>query len=123
MNEIRRSSFAPYDTPSPASSGSRYGATSPGRLWCLWGTGAYNRLTPVQLGVGGPIDLPHAFLADKGGYVVVAEAGADFERHGVRLLFLQPRWLTVPRQVGFLGNKIHVCGVPSRCPVRSFVMQ
>ena len=30
---------------------------------------------------GNRIDLPHAALADEGGHVVVAEAGADFERH------------------------------------------
>ena len=35
----------------------------------------------VELGVGGLIDLPHAPLADEGGHIVVAEAGADLERH------------------------------------------
>ncbi len=35
----------------------------------------------VQAGVGGLIDLPHAPLADEGGDVVMAEAGADVERH------------------------------------------
>ena len=37
---------------------------------------------PVQLGIGGLIDLAHAPLADEGGDLVVAESGADGERHG-----------------------------------------
>ena len=39
------------------------------------------RHLPVQLGIGGLIDLSHAALADKGGHVVMAESGTDFERH------------------------------------------
>ena len=35
----------------------------------------------AELGVGGAIDLPHAPLADEGGDVVMAEAGADGEGH------------------------------------------
>ena len=38
---------------------------------------------PVELGVGGLIDLAHAALADEGGDVVVAEAGADGQGHGL----------------------------------------
>ena len=37
---------------------------------------------PVQLGVGGLVDLSHAALADESGHVVMAESGADFERMG-----------------------------------------
>ncbi len=36
----------------------------------------------VELGVGGLPDLAHAPLADQGGYVVVAEAGAGTQWHG-----------------------------------------
>ena len=35
------------------------------------------RHLPVQLGIGGLIDLPHAPLADQGGDVVVAESVTD----------------------------------------------
>ena len=35
----------------------------------------------VELGVGGLIDLPHAPLADEGGHVVMAEAGAGAQGH------------------------------------------
>ena len=35
----------------------------------------------VELGVGGLPDLAHAPLADEGGHVVMAEAGADVHRH------------------------------------------
>ena len=37
----------------------------------------------VQRGIGGLVDLPHAPLADEGGDIVVAEAGADCETHGL----------------------------------------
>ena len=37
----------------------------------------------VQLGIGGLVDLAHAPLANEGGYVVVAESGADSERHAI----------------------------------------
>ena len=37
----------------------------------------------VQLGIGGLLDLAHPALTDEGGHVVMREAGADFERHGV----------------------------------------
>ena len=36
---------------------------------------------PVQLGIGGLIDLAHAPLADEGGHVVVGDAGADLQSH------------------------------------------
>ena len=36
---------------------------------------------------------------------------------------LQPRWLTVPGEVGFLRKEVHVQGVASGCPVRPFVVQ
>ena len=39
------------------------------------------RHLPVQLGIGGLVDLPHASLADEGGDVVVAESGTDGQRH------------------------------------------
>ena len=35
----------------------------------------------VELRVGGLIDLAHTPLADEGGHVVMAEAGADLKRH------------------------------------------
>jgi len=39
---------------------------------------------PVQLGIGGLIDLAHAPLANPGGDVIVAESRADVEgRHGL----------------------------------------
>ena len=41
------------------------------------------RHLPVQLGIGGLIDLPHAPLADEGDDVVVAESGADGQGHEV----------------------------------------
>ena len=37
------------------------------------------------LGIGGLVDLPHAAFADEGGDVVVAESGADLERHDLRM--------------------------------------
>ena len=46
------------------------------------------RHLPVQLGIGGLIDLSHPALADEGGDVVVAESGADGQGHG-----LWRRWL------------------------------
>ena len=42
------------------------------------------RDVPAELGVGGAIHLPHAPLADEDGDVVVAEAGADVQRHCCR---------------------------------------
>ena len=36
---------------------------------------------PVQLGIGGLIDLSHTPLTNEGGDVVVAESGADFKSH------------------------------------------
>ncbi len=43
---------------------------------------AWQSLNPmVELGVGGPVHLAHPPLADEGGDVVVAESGADLERH------------------------------------------
>ncbi len=39
------------------------------------------RHLPVQLGIGGMIDLPHAPLANEGGHVVMGESGTDTERH------------------------------------------
>ena len=41
------------------------------------------RHLPVQLGIGGLIDLPHAPLADEGGDVVVGDARADGQGHGL----------------------------------------
>ena len=38
---------------------------------------------PVQLRVGGLIDLAHPALTDQGGHLVVAESRADFQRHGL----------------------------------------
>ena len=38
----------------------------------------FQRDLPVELGIGGLIDLAHTPLADKGGDVVVGEARADF---------------------------------------------
>ena len=35
----------------------------------------------VQLGIGGLIDLSHPALADEGGDVVMAQSGADVDRH------------------------------------------
>ena len=46
---------------------------------------------PVQLGIRGLIDLPHAPLADEGGDGVVGEAGADFQRHRL--------WLDLSTQI------------------------
>ena len=43
----------------------------------------------VQLGISGAVDFPHAALADLRGDVVVAEAGARAEGHGLTLL----QWL------------------------------
>ena len=40
------------------------------------------RHLPVQLGVGRLIDLAHPALADEGGHLVMAESGADVQRHG-----------------------------------------
>ena len=39
------------------------------------------RHLPVQLGIGGLIDLAHAAFANEGSDVVMAESGADFESH------------------------------------------
>ena len=39
------------------------------------------RHLPVELGLGGLVDLPHAPLADEGGHVVGAESGAGSESH------------------------------------------
>ncbi len=36
---------------------------------------------PVELGIGGLIDLPHAPLADESGHVVVGDARAKVEGH------------------------------------------
>ena len=36
---------------------------------------------PVQLRIGGLIDLAHAPLADEGGDVVMGDARSDFQRH------------------------------------------
>ena len=41
------------------------------------------RHVPVELGVSGPIHFAHAAFADLGGDVVVAESGADGERHAI----------------------------------------
>ena len=38
---------------------------------------------PVQLGIGGLIDLSHAPFANEGSDVVVAESGADLQGHGL----------------------------------------
>ena len=38
----------------------------------------------AQLGVGGLPDLAHAALPEEGGDVVVPEAGADGQGHGIR---------------------------------------
>ena len=40
------------------------------------------RHLPVELGIGGLVDLAHAPLADEGGHVVMAEAATDVQRHG-----------------------------------------
>ena len=45
-------------------------------------TSLLQRDVPVELGVSRSIHLPHATLADEGGDVVMAEAGADVQRHG-----------------------------------------
>ncbi len=39
------------------------------------------RHLPVELGVGGLIDLSHPALADEGGDIVVAEWSTDFKSH------------------------------------------
>ena len=39
------------------------------------------RHLPVQLGIGGLVDLSHATLTNESGDVVMSEAGADFEGH------------------------------------------
>ena len=39
------------------------------------------RHLPVQLGIGGLVDLAHAPLANEGGDLVVAESGADLKGH------------------------------------------
>ena len=41
------------------------------------------RHLPVQLGIGGLIDLSHPTLTNEGGDVVVPESGADGEGHGL----------------------------------------
>ena len=51
---------------------------------------------PVKLRVGGLPDLAHPALAEEGGDVVVAEAGAGFERHGLVVV-----------DVATLARKIH----------------
>ena len=38
----------------------------------------------VQLGIGSPIDLSHAPLANEGGDIIVAESGADVQGHSCR---------------------------------------
>lgn len=45
----------------------------------------------VQLGIGDPIDLAHAPLADEDGDVVMAESGADCEYHGLMWLIVVTR--------------------------------
>ena len=45
------------------------------------------RHLPIQLRIGGLVDLAHAPLTDEGGDVVVAEAGADFESHGLCVIY------------------------------------
>ena len=39
------------------------------------------RHVPVQLGIGGLIDLAHAPLTNEGGHVVMAEPRTEFESH------------------------------------------
>ena len=41
------------------------------------------RHLPVQLRIGGLVDLAHAALADQGGDVVVPEAGAGLQSHAL----------------------------------------
>ena len=41
------------------------------------------RLLPIQLCIGGLIDLSHPAFTDEGGDVVVAESGTDGEGHGL----------------------------------------
>ena len=43
------------------------------------------RHLPVQLGIGGLIDLAHTPLADEGGHVIVAESGTDGQGHRLRM--------------------------------------
>ena len=41
------------------------------------------RHLPLELRISRLIDLAHAALADEGGHVVMPEAGADFQGHGL----------------------------------------
>ncbi len=69
--------------------------------------GDYRR---CELGVGGLPDLAHAALAEEGGHVVVAEAGADGQGHSWFDLSTQIRGILAsaayPRRRGASAGKI-----------------
>ena len=62
------------------------------------------RHLPVQFGIGGLADLAHAALADEGGDIVVAEAGADVEGY--------TRFASGKRN----PSAVSLLGVPRVCP-------
>ena len=55
------------------------------------------------------IHLPHPALADEGGDVVIAEAGADFKRHGLWM----ENWRSFYAQAGLQG--LHRMPLPGVC--------
>ena len=57
---------------------------------------------PVQLGISGLVDLPHAALADEGAHVVMAESRTDVQRHGsvLDVAAEQTGWIIGFRAVG-----------------------
>ena len=71
---------------------------------------------PIQLGIGGLIDLAHAALADEGGDVVVAELGADIKSHEGVASFgretVNQASAARARQVVLAATSAHVHGVP-----------
>ena len=55
---------------------------SPSRPTAIWLSSGDTTGLAVELRVGGLPDLAHAALAEQGGHVVVAEAGAGAKGHG-----------------------------------------
>ena len=72
-------------------------AEATGFRWWSWGSECWrgqeppgpcpkqhlDRHLPIEVRIGGLIDLAHAPLTDEGGHVVMAESGADGQGHRV----------------------------------------
>ena len=77
------------------------------------------RHLPVQLGIGGLIDLAHPALANEGGDIVVAESGADVQGHSL-MGFVEahstprPSWLHPLHRMASETRMLALCGVHHR---------